>query len=66
MEACRETDVGTKKRQIWNVIMMIAAGYAAYIIYGLYDPTPTFEECQSQRVDESISSACLDLLKEGR
>ena len=46
---------------------MIAAGYACYIIYGLYNPTPTFEECQSQRVNESLSSACLDLLmEEGR
>jgi hypothetical protein len=43
---------------------MIAARYASYIIYGLFNPTPTFEECQSQRGNESISSACLDLLME--
>ena len=55
------------KRQILNVLTVIAIGYAIYIIYAYFNPTFTLEECLSQRANEDIGSTCLEILmEEGR
>ena len=55
---------GPKKRQILNILTVIGIGYAAYIIYTIYNPTFTLDDCLLQRANEDIGSACLELLLE--